>query len=99
MTTQTMQAGEAERKKRDVRVGVVSSHGRDKTIAVTLSFSVKHDKYGKILRRRTVLHAHDENNEAITGDKVEIAECRPISKTKSWRLIRILEKAPRGESA
>lgn len=99
MTTQTMQTAADARRSRATRIGIVSSHGREKTIAVMLSYSVKHPKYGKILRRRTVLHAHDEKNEAITGDKVEIAECRPISKTKSWRLVRILEKAPRGESA
>jgi len=78
---------------------VVTSDRRDKTIRVTVSYTVKHSKYGKYIRRRTVLHAHDERNEAAVGDKVEIMLCRPISKTKSWRLVRILERAPRGETS
>jgi small subunit ribosomal protein S17 len=80
--------------KRPTRIGVVASAGRDKTIKVTLSYQVKHPKYGKYLRRRTALHAHDEHNEAGRGDLVEVEECRPVSKTKHWRLIRIVEKAP-----
>jgi small subunit ribosomal protein S17 len=86
----------AKRKRRPTRVGFVTSDKRDKTISVTVSYSVRHAKYGKYIRRRTVLHAHDAQNEAATGDKVEIALCRPLSKTKSWRLTRILERAPRG---
>ena len=84
-----------KRGKRPTRIGVVTSHKRDKTITVTVSYSVKHPKYGKYMRRRTVLHAHDEQNEATTGDKVQIVLCRPLSKTKSWRLVQILERAPR----
>jgi small subunit ribosomal protein S17 len=80
--------------KRPTRIGVVASAGRDKTIKVTLSYQVKHPKYGKYLRRRTALHAHDEQNEARLGDLVEVEECRPVSKTKHWRLIRIVEQAP-----
>ena len=87
-----------KRKSRSTRLGVVSSDARDKTIAVTLSYSMVHPKYGKHLRRRTVLHAHDEKNEAARGDTVEIAECRPISKSKHWRLVRVIRKAAR-ESA
>ena len=82
------------RKRRPTRVGVVTTAGRDKTIKVMLSYQVKHPKYGKYLRRRTVLHAHDEKNEAATGDLVEVTECRPMSKTKHWRLVRIVERAP-----
>ncbi|MFQ5804945.1 MAG: 30S ribosomal protein S17 [Phycisphaerae bacterium] len=88
-----------KRGKRPTRIGVVTSHKRDKTIAVTVSYSVKHPKYGKYIRRRTVLHAHDESNAAATGDKVEIVLCRPLSKTKTWRLMRILTRAPRGGAA
>ena len=84
------------RTKRPTRIGVVTSDKREKTIAVTVSFNVKDPKYGKYVRRRTTLHAHDEKNEAAVGDKVEIMLCRPVSKTKSWRLLRILERAPRG---
>jgi small subunit ribosomal protein S17 len=73
------------------RVGVVESDGRDKTRKVAIRYLVKHSKYGKFIRRRTVLHVHDENNESRVGDRVEIAECRPISKTKSWTLVRVIE--------
>jgi len=82
------------RGRRPTRIGVVTSAGRQKTVKVTVSYLAKHPKYQKYLRRRTVLHVHDENNEAGLGDLVEVAECRPISKTKTWRLVRILERAP-----
>jgi small subunit ribosomal protein S17 len=75
-------------------VGVVASDKGDKTIKVVVDYQMRHPKYGKYLRRRTVLHAHDEKNEAKEGDRVEIAECRPLSKTKHHRLVRIVEKAP-----
>ena len=65
-----------------------------KTIKVVVAYQTKHPKYGKYLKRRTVLHAHDEKNEAREGDRVEIAECRPLSRTKHHRLLRIVEKAP-----
>ena len=75
-------------------VGVVASDKGNKTIKVIVNFQTKHPKYGKYLQRRTVLHAHDEKNEAREGDRVELAECRPLSKTKHHRLVRIVEKAP-----
>src|SRR3954447_15837457 len=74
--------------------GVVASDKGDKTIKVVVNYQTKHAKYGKYLKRRTVLHAHDEANDAKEGDKVEIAECRPLSKTKHHRLVRIVERAP-----
>ena len=74
--------------------GVVASDKGDKTIKVVVNYQTKHPKYGKYLKRRTVLHAHDERNEAHEGDTVEIAECRPLSKTKHHRLLRIVQKAP-----
>jgi small subunit ribosomal protein S17 len=74
--------------------GVVASDKGNKTIKVVVNYQMRHPKYGKYLKRRTVLHAHDEKNEAQEGDLVEIAECRPLSKTKHHRLIRIVEKAP-----
>jgi small subunit ribosomal protein S17 len=74
--------------------GVVASDKGNKTIKVVVNYQTKHPKYGKYLKRRTVLHAHDEKNEAREGDKVEIAECRPLSKTKHHRLLRIVERAP-----
>ena len=87
------------RKQRSTKVGVVTSDSRDKTITVAVEFLVRHAKYGKYLRRRTVLHVHDQNNEAAVGDRVEVGECRPLSKTKHWRLLRIVRKADGGRSA
>ena len=58
-----------------------------------IKYSVKHPKYGKYIRRRSVLQVHDAKNESHLGDRVEVAECRPISKTKSWILTRVIEKA------
>jgi small subunit ribosomal protein S17 len=74
--------------------GVVASDKGNKTIKVVVNYQTRHPKYGKYLKRRTVLHAHDEKNEAREGDTVEIAECRPLSKTKHHRLLRIVQKAP-----
>jgi small subunit ribosomal protein S17 len=74
--------------------GVVASDKGEKTIKVVVNYQTKHPKYGKYLKRRSVLHAHDEKNEAREGDTVEIAECRPLSKTKHHRLLRIVQKAP-----
>jgi small subunit ribosomal protein S17 len=75
-----------------MRTGVVTSDKRDKTIRVEVSYSMRHPLYGKYVRRRTVLQAHDEKNEAQAGDRVEVMACRPISKTKTWRLVRIISK-------
>jgi small subunit ribosomal protein S17 len=74
-------------------VGVVESDTRAKTRKVAIYYSAKHPKYGKYIRRRTVLHVHDEDNVSKVGDTVEIAECRPVSKTKSWILLRVLKEA------
>ena len=74
--------------------GVVASDKGHKTIKVVVNYQTRHAKYGKFLKRRTVLHAHDETNQAKLGDTVEIAECRPLSKTKHHRLLRIVTKAP-----
>ncbi len=76
------------------RIGVVESDARDKTRKVVVQFSSRHPKYGKYVRKRSVLHVHDENNESKKGDRVEIAHCRPISKTKSWKLVRVVAAAP-----
>jgi small subunit ribosomal protein S17 len=73
--------------------GVVASDKGDKTIKVVVAYQTRHAKYGKYLKRRTVLHAHDETNDAKEGDTVEIAECRPISRTKHHRLLRVVERA------
>lgn len=89
----TQPAAAARKPLRLIR-GVVASDKRDKTIKVVVNFQFRHEKYGKYLKRRTTYHAHDEANEAGEGDTVEIAECRPMSKTKHHRLVRIVEKAP-----
>ena len=90
---------QAPRKQRPTKLGVVTSDSRDKTITVAVEYLVRHAKYGKYLRRKIVLHAHDQNNEAAVGDRVELGECRPLSKTKHWRLLRIVRKAEGGRSA
>jgi len=73
--------------------GRVISNKMQKSITVLVERRVKHPLYGKFIRRSTKLHAHDENNECGIGDTVSITECRPISKTKSWRLVSVIEKA------
>ncbi len=88
----------ARRGKRDVRVGTVISDKGDKTLRVRFDYVVRHSKYGKYFRRSTILAAHDEKNEARSGDLVEVAACRRISKTKCWRLTRIVERRGMEES-
>ena len=83
----------AERNLRKVRVGKVVSNKMDKTIVVAIVDSVCHPKYGKIMKRTLKVHAHDEHNECSIGDTVSIMETRPLSKTKRWRLVEIVEKA------
>jgi small subunit ribosomal protein S17 len=73
--------------------GRVVSDKMNKTITVLVERRVKHPVYGKFVRKSTKLHAHDENNECKEGDIVTIAECRPISKSKAWRLVEVVEKA------
>ncbi|MDA0658225.1 MAG: 30S ribosomal protein S17 [Planctomycetota bacterium] len=77
--------------KREI-VGVVTRAGADKTRRVEMQRLVKHPVYGKYIRRNTVCHAHDENNESSLGDTVEIIESRPLSKLKRWRLVRVVKK-------
>ena len=76
-----------------VAVGVVTSDKMSKTRRVEIPRKVKHPKYGKIIRKRTVCYVHDENNESGIGDTVEIVESRPLSKLKRWNLVRIVEKS------
>jgi small subunit ribosomal protein S17 len=73
--------------------GRVTSDKMDKTITVAIERLVKHPVYGKYVRRTTKLHAHDENNECRTGDLVTIKQCRPLSKTKAWTLVAVVERA------
>ena len=73
--------------------GVVISKSGNKSIKIALDYKVRHPKYGKYIRRRTKIGVHDEHNKSGVGDVIEIAECRPRSKTKSWRLVKVVKKA------
>jgi len=83
---------QVERNLRKTRVGVVSSNKMDKTITVKVERKIKHPIYGKFLKKTTSFHAHDEKNECSIGDIVKIMETRPLSKTKRWRLVEVVEK-------
>jgi small subunit ribosomal protein S17 len=83
----------AERNLRKTRIGVVSSNKMTKTITVAVERKVKHPIYGKFVKKTTKFHAHDEKNECTIGDIVKIMETRPLSKTKRWRLVEVVEKA------
>jgi small subunit ribosomal protein S17 len=76
--------------------GRVISDRMDKTVTVLVERRVKHPVYGKFLRRSTKVHAHDENNECRTGDVVRVEQCRPLSKSKTWRLVQVVERAAEG---
>jgi small subunit ribosomal protein S17 len=82
-----------ERGFRKVREGLVVSDKMQKTVVVAVEDRVKHPLYGKVIRRTNKLKAHDENNEAGVGDRVLLAETRPLSATKRWRVVEVLEKA------
>jgi small subunit ribosomal protein S17 len=73
--------------------GTVVSNAMDKTITVLVERRVKHPLYGKFIRRSTKVHAHDEANECNQGDLVTVEQCRPLSKTKTWRLVKVVERA------
>lgn len=96
---QPTQTSASERGRRRTFTGVVTSDKMNKTRRVEIPRLVKHDRYSKYIRRRTVCHVHDENNESHTGDTVEIMETRPLSKTKHWRLVRIVTRGPGGTPA
>ena len=72
--------------------GVVVSNSGDKSVRVVIDYKIRHPKYGKYIRRRTKLAVHDEHNQSGVGDVIEIAQCRPLSKTKSWRLVKVMQK-------
>ncbi len=93
MTQTTANPTETGRALKGTRVGTVVSDRRDKTRKVIVDYLARHAKYSKFVRRRSVFQVHDEDNTSHNGDLVEIAECRPISKTKSWRLVRVVETA------
>jgi small subunit ribosomal protein S17 len=81
-----------ERNLRKTKIGVVSSNKMDKTITVKVERKIKHPLYGKFLKKTNSFHAHDEKNECSIGDTVKIMESRPLSKTKRWRLVEVIEK-------
>ncbi|MFP4156555.1 MAG: 30S ribosomal protein S17 [Opitutales bacterium] len=83
------------RNSRKLLTGTVTSRSGDKTIKVTYFYKIPHPLYKKEIRRKTVVHAHDEQNECGLGDRVEIMETRPLSKLKRWRVTRVLEVAPK----
>ena len=92
--TLTLTTGTEEaRNRRKLRTGIVSSDKMEKTVVVTISNLVRHPIYGRILKRSKKLKAHDEANDAHIGDTVEIMECRPLSKDKCWRVVRVIERA------
>ena len=82
-----------ERALRKTRVGIVVSNKMDKTVVIAIEDNVKHPVYSKIIKRTLKVHAHDEKNECGVGDRVEVMETRPLSKTKRWRVTEIIEKA------
>lgn len=82
-----------DRNLRKTRIGLVTSNRMDKTITVAVERKVKHPIYGKFVKKTTKFHAHDDKNECTIGDTVRIMETRPLSKTKRWRLIEVVEKA------
>lgn len=92
--TTTPAAEKAARGTRRTAIGIVTRDKTDKTRRVEIPRLVKHPRYGKYIKRRTICYMHDEKNESRMGDTVEIMETRPMSKLKTWRLIRIVTKAP-----
>jgi small subunit ribosomal protein S17 len=93
VTDQATTQATADRSRRKVRVGVVVSDAMDKTVVVRIDRQVRHPLYGKTVRRSSKLSAHDESNDAHVGDTVRVTETRPISKTKRWRLVEVVERA------
>lgn len=93
MTQQTQVEEGGTRKLRKTVIGIVARAGNDKTRRVDVERQAKHPIYGKYLKRRTVCYVHDESNESQLGDTVEIMESRPMSKTKRWRLVRVIRAA------
>lgn len=85
-------ATNGQRTQRKTQIGFVSSRSGDKSIKVTVAYKTPHPLYQKVVNRQTVLHVHDEKNETIVGDKVEVMETRPLSRLKRWRVISVLQK-------
>ena len=94
MADATPTTDDADRNQRRTLIGVVTRDKMSKTRRVDVERLVKHPRYGKFVKKRTVCYVHDEKNETHVGDTVEIMETRPLSKQKCWRLVRVLTKAP-----
>jgi len=84
----------SDRKKRKTITGTVSSRSGDKSVKVTYDYKIRHHLYKKEIKKKTVVHAHDESNECGVGDRVTIMETRPLSKMKRFRVVEVLKKAP-----
>ncbi len=84
---------------RKTEIGFVSSKMGDKSVKVTVPYKTPHPRYHKVINRKTVLHVHDEKNETKVGDKVEVAETRPLSRLKRWRVIDVIERAVAASAA
>ena len=91
--TTTPESTEARPNMRKVREGLVTSNGMDKTAVVAVIDRVRHPKYGKTVQRTTKLYVHDETNDLNVGDRVRVQETRPLSKSKRWRVLEVLERA------
>ena len=89
-----MTMSEETRNKRKSYIGFITSRVGDKSVKVTISYKIPHPRYRKTINRKTVVHAHDEKNEAKPGDKVEVMETRPLSKLKRFRILRVVDAAP-----
>lgn len=87
------EAPASERKTRKVREGLVTSNAMDKTAVVTITERVRHSLYGKTVQRAKKLYVHDEDNDLNVGDRVRVAETRPMSKNKRWRILEVVERA------
>ena len=92
-------ATNGQRTQRKTQIGFVSSRSGDKSIKVTVAYKTPHPLYQKVVNRQTVLHVHDERNETVVGDKVEVMETRPLSRMKRWRVISVLQKAVAADAA
>jgi len=92
-TSETLPQGDEPKARQRAIEGRVVSNKMEKTVTVKIERQLQHGLYGKLLRRSTKVHAHDENNECREGDLVRISECRPQSKTKNWRVVKVVERA------
>lgn len=91
MNESSREASAPEHRRR-TRIGIVTSRSGNKSVKITIPYKIPHPRYGKVINRKTVVHAHDEENATVPGDRVEVVESRPLSKLKRWRVVRIVAK-------